>query len=282
MTALASAAAESLPLPDPPASHAALPPELPAAGCEGYIDFIATRRTFGWAWCRDYPDTPVEVEIRIDDRPVITARADKFRPDLARVGVGDGHHGFDVGLPEFVSLEEKHRVSAYVVVAPGRATVPLINRTVAVAVPRPAAPVQTDAQGQCRVEADRPLICSTQVREALSRVMVGQKAFEASLSALAEDVRQLTSARLGVDTRAEAALAKAIDQLHAVQETLSRQSAAAEVLQARLDGIIAVLGDADATPLRQAGGDRALYWSVAGLAVISLSSLAFGIYSLIG
>jgi hypothetical protein len=217
-----------------------VPRELPASACEGYIDFIATRRTFGWAWCSEHPDTPVDVEIRIDGRPVVTACADKFRPDLARVGVGKGYHGFDVGLPEFVAPDEKHRVSAHICVAPGQPEVALINRTITAATPialpaqpakrppeqLPAGPPAADGAPSPTPPPVQQPACSAQVRQTLSRVMSGQKAFEGSLSALAEEVRQLAAAGLGVDSRAESALAKAIDQLQAVQETLARQSAA--------------------------------------------------------
>ncbi|MCU0837103.1 MAG: hypothetical protein MUE49_00085 [Rhodospirillales bacterium] len=265
-----------------PAAAVAEASELPAAACEGYIDFIATRRTFGWAWCRDHPDVAVEVEIRIDDRPVVVTCADKFRPDLARVGVGDGKHGFDVNLPEHVGPDEKHRVTAFIVTAPGRVSAPLINRTVAVTVPRPPA-VTADEQPADTSEAERPLMCSALVRDALSRIIVGQKACEASLSALDAEVRQITANRRGVDTRADQALTRVIEQLHGVQEALSRQSAATELLQARLDSIVALLGDREAAPSPQrSSGDRGLYWSVGVLSLISLSSLIFGIYSLLG
>ncbi len=263
-----------------PAAAAAAPDELPAAACEGYIDFIATRRTFGWAWCRDHPDVAVEVEIRIDDRPVVVTRADKFRPDLARVGVGDGKHGFDVNLPEHVGPDEKHRVTAFIVTAPGRASAPLINRTVAVTVPRPS--TASTVEDAATPEAERPPTCSALVRDALSRILVGQKACEASLSALDTEVRQIATNRRGIDSRADQALANVIEQLHGVQEALSRQSAAAELLQARLDSIVARLGDRETPPPQRGGGDRGLYWSVAVLTLISLSSLVFGIYSLLG
>lgn len=260
--------------------EAPAPAELPASACEGYIDFVGPRRTFGWAWCREFPETAVDVEIRIDDRPVVTVRADKFRQDLVRARVGNGHHGFDVALPEVVGAEEKHRVSAYVLTAPGRPSVPLINRAAVKAPARPASeaggsPVALVGNGQ------QGATCSSQLREVLSRVMAGQKTVEASLTAMAAEVRQLAASGAGVDARAEAALSKAVDQLHAVQDMLARQSAATELLQTRLDSLIAALGDRDGLAPQGGGSDRALYLSVGVLALISVAALAFGIYSLL-
>lgn len=160
-----------------------------------------------------------------------------------------------------------------------------MNRTVPRTEPH-SAPEAADEQPAAgddfeAAPTEAPPSSSAQVHATLSRVIAQQRASEASLTALAKEIRQLADARRSVDSRGEASLSRVIDQLLAIQETLGRQSAATEMLQARLDGIVSLLTGAGATPTIRNGGDRALYWSVAALAVISLTSLGFGISSLI-
>jgi GT2 family glycosyltransferase/glycosyltransferase involved in cell wall biosynthesis len=60
----------------------------------GAIESIDHEHILGWAWYRPTPDEPIEVEILVDDAVVLTARADRLRPDLAALGAGNGRHGF--------------------------------------------------------------------------------------------------------------------------------------------------------------------------------------------
>lgn len=284
--ASAATTQQTHPATDPSAQTAETPsppdtelPRPPSGACEGFIDFIGKNRTFGWAWCRAEPERPVDVEIRIDGQPVVVARADRFRPDLARAGVGSGCHGFDVTLPEPLSAEEKHRVTAYVLTAPGQPEVRLINRAIGETAPR-AARVAAEGDRGIRPAGVGAAACSQQVRPALNQILQVQKGVEASLSGLVEEVRHLSQAQFGVDNRAELALAKAIDQLYAVQETLTRQTAALELLQLRFDAVAAQLSKQDPVATPRSGGDRPLYWTVGMLATTALGALIFGIYSL--
>jgi hypothetical protein len=254
-------------------------PRPPSGACEGFIDFIGKNRTFGWAWCRAEPERPVDVEIRIDDQAVVVVRADRFRPDLARAGVGSGYHGFDATLPEPLSAEEKHRVSAYVLTAPGQPEVRLINRAIGETAPR-AARAAAEGDRGIRPAGAGAAACSQQLRPALNQILQAQKGVEASLSGLVEDVRHLSQAQFGVDNRAELALAKANDQLNAVQEVLARQTAALELIQLRLDAVAAQLTKQDPVATQRSGGDRPLYWAVGMLAATALGALIFGIFSL--
>ncbi len=89
-----------------PTEGAAVDP-LPEDMLEGYLDFNDGQRVFGWAWCRGRPAVPIEIEIRVDDRPVLTIVADRPRKDLIKAGLGDGRHGFDVRLPDPLPAEER-------------------------------------------------------------------------------------------------------------------------------------------------------------------------------
>jgi O-antigen biosynthesis protein len=60
----------------------------------GAIESIDHQHIVGWAWYRPTPDEPIEIEVLVDDAVVLTARADRLRPDLAALGAGNGRHGF--------------------------------------------------------------------------------------------------------------------------------------------------------------------------------------------
>ena len=53
----------------------------------------------GWCWYPASPDTHIELTILVDDEPVGTTQAAKFRADLKQAGIGDGTHGFVFALP---------------------------------------------------------------------------------------------------------------------------------------------------------------------------------------
>ena len=60
----------------------------------GAIESIDAQHILGWAWYRPTPDEPIDIEVLVDDAVVLTARADRLRPDLAALGAGNGRHGF--------------------------------------------------------------------------------------------------------------------------------------------------------------------------------------------
>lgn len=66
----------------------------------GYVEAATPTRILGWAWAPRSPADPVRVELRLGDAVVAEAAADLPREDLARNGVGDGRHAFDLPVPE--------------------------------------------------------------------------------------------------------------------------------------------------------------------------------------
>ena len=65
----------------------------------GGVDLVDDHRICGWALNVDFPEITVSVEILIGDNVIAKTLADRFREDLNRDGVGNGEHGFEVGLP---------------------------------------------------------------------------------------------------------------------------------------------------------------------------------------
>jgi hypothetical protein len=74
-----------------------LRPARPAE-IQGLVDNITADRLYGWAWIPGRPEDRVAIELRIKDEEVATAIADRTRPDLARAGIGDGRHAFEIPL----------------------------------------------------------------------------------------------------------------------------------------------------------------------------------------
>ncbi len=65
----------------------------------------------GWAWDPEHPDLRLEPEVYVDDQPIGRVRADLLRQELARGGIGDGQHGFELAIPSGLRDGQTHRVS---------------------------------------------------------------------------------------------------------------------------------------------------------------------------
>src|ERR1051325_8054506 len=61
---------------------------------EGYLDRADCDLISGWAYDKNRPDTPLEVEIHDHNVLLTTATAATFRPDLLAAGKGNGRHCF--------------------------------------------------------------------------------------------------------------------------------------------------------------------------------------------
>lgn len=65
----------------------------------------------GWAWDKNRPDEPIEVEVYIDDVSIATVRADRFREDLQKAGKGNGNHSFAMPFPDSRKDGKEHSVA---------------------------------------------------------------------------------------------------------------------------------------------------------------------------
>ncbi|MBV1836333.1 glycosyltransferase [Acetobacter estunensis] len=101
----------------------------PDSHVEGFLDLIARLPDGAWqiaGWVRrtaQTANTPVEVVVLCHGQELARARADLFREDLVVPGRADGHHGFDILIPdETTPIAE---ASAFdVLILPERAPLP--------------------------------------------------------------------------------------------------------------------------------------------------------------
>lgn len=66
----------------------------------GCVEARTADRVLGWAWDPASPDERLTVALLDGDRMVAESRADRPREDLARNGVGDDAHAFELAVPE--------------------------------------------------------------------------------------------------------------------------------------------------------------------------------------
>jgi hypothetical protein len=237
----------------------------------GFIEILDESRLAGWAWCRTRPEMPVEVEIRLDDRVVQRARADRFRQDLARAGIGDGKHGFNVVFDEPVPQDQKSRLAAFVICGPSGPYVPLPRRT---GLPSSRAPEAVGAAGEQQVidPNSRPL---------LTAVSDLQKSIDERLGAVVASMRSALT-RLAADGKATTqSLEARVSELRAVQDSLSQQISTLEVFQARIDAALGALESAKEHDPGRTNG-RWLTIVVSALALVSSASLVLGLISVFG
>ncbi len=67
-----------------------------AAGAQfdGAHDYADCNVIYGWAWDKNRPNEPVNVDIYEGSNLLVTVPASDFRPDLLNSGKGNGYHGF--------------------------------------------------------------------------------------------------------------------------------------------------------------------------------------------
>ncbi|KRB81320.1 hypothetical protein ASE00_15120 [Sphingomonas sp. Root710] len=77
--------------------------DYPRPAITGHLDAIRAAGDAlifdGWAHARDFPAAQVAVEARLDGVSLGIVAADGERPDLIPHGMGDGRHGFSLGIP---------------------------------------------------------------------------------------------------------------------------------------------------------------------------------------
>ncbi len=248
-----------------PAASAAPKPLAVAPAIAGYIDAAKGLKVSGWAWNRADPAAVLEIEIRRDGEVAARGRADKFRADLEKAGVGDGRHAFEVMLETPITPGEGHAIEAFAL-CPGLATpAPLINRT---------ADVLARERGEtAAMPAD--------LRQWMDQVAGVQRSFEATLRSVIDDVRAAEARATSGQAAELRALTAAVDSLHGAVGEIAHQMRGLEVFQARFDGIAAALEQADAQRLQAAPTDQRLVTAVAGVAALSLLSLVMGIWAIL-
>jgi hypothetical protein len=204
----------------------------------GYVEAATGTQVLGWAYAPTAPDARLLIQVLLDDCVIAQAPADRPRDDLARNGIGDGLHAFELALPDSV----QPRLADLRVVAHDAN-----GRIVALGAPPPA-----EAAG-----------------ERLDRLQRGVDTLIASQRLLHRNVQ---AALLAPKPEGEAA--DAATGLAAQQADVARQLLTLEVFAMRLDERLAVLATlpahavvrpSRATMLALVMGGAALALSVWGL-----------------
>ncbi len=178
----------------------------PRSDVRGLIDNATADRLYGWAWDAAYPGRRLKIELRLAGEVVANTIADFVRPDLAKLGVGDGCHAFEFPLtPDWAARKSDLTAVAFGV---DGTEVPIAMR-----IRRPEEMAGMPGQLQRVVEA----------------ILNDQQQLRADIAALREEAG-----------RAPAAV---LEGLAASQEDLARKVEAVEIWLTRLDGR---LGDAPA------------------------------------
>ena len=75
--------------------------ERPGPDIVGYVEAVTDTAALGWTW-RPGTDARLAVELRLGGQAIAGSVANGLREDLARSGIGDGHHAFTLAIPEAV------------------------------------------------------------------------------------------------------------------------------------------------------------------------------------
>jgi len=78
-------------------------------GRRGKVDIAAGRLVAGWAFSGAEAG-PVPLAILVNGAVVGRMVADRYRPDLAAAGIGDGRHAFSFVLPKGLDGDAGHRI----------------------------------------------------------------------------------------------------------------------------------------------------------------------------
>jgi hypothetical protein len=75
------------------------PIDTGALAFQGVHDITNCNGIIGWAWDKNRPNDPVEVDVYDGDTLLATMIADQFRKDLLDAGIGNGKHSFLFPVP---------------------------------------------------------------------------------------------------------------------------------------------------------------------------------------
>jgi hypothetical protein len=91
--------------------EAASSDETPIAGLPiGFVEQVRFDGISGWAWDPRYPNESIDIEMLDEDVVVLRMRADLYRDDLAKAGMGNGNHGFVLPNLDGVFPLSRHRI----------------------------------------------------------------------------------------------------------------------------------------------------------------------------
>lgn len=271
------------------------PPETPSespSDIVGYIDSIAGDRAYGWALDRSRPEEKLVVEISLDNEPVATVCADEFRDHLKQGGIGDGAHGFAVQLPERLSKEERHRVTA-VVREPGYGGVTRLKNQAA---------INTDALA-LRPSDFNALV--GQIEQCVDDQRAGFRWIYHELHALDEFVRNDTKSLPTIETapgsdaadevtdalcaiesqfselvQNQTVIQDSLEEMSTLQKTLNQRLEQLDVFNARIDARLEGLQTAQTAEPEIADDQRGLKKLVIFLGCLTIASLVTGIAAL--
>ena len=75
---------------------------------KGTFDKVDAFKAKGWAIDMSNPDSSLDVELVEGDLVHTVGKADQFRPDLLKAGLGDGKHSFEIELPACLADRKEH------------------------------------------------------------------------------------------------------------------------------------------------------------------------------
>ncbi len=81
-----------------------------AAALEGHLDLVRHDRIAGWARDPERPQTPVALVVLANGAEIGRVAANRYRPDLAAAGIGDGCHAFELVVPGGLAADWRHTI----------------------------------------------------------------------------------------------------------------------------------------------------------------------------
>ena len=204
----------------------------PASDVRGLIDNATADRLYGWAWDAAYPGRRLKVELRLAGEVVANTIADFVRPDLAKLGVGDGCHAFEFPLTSAWS-ERKAELTAVAFGVDGT-EVPIAMRI------RRAAEELAGMPGQ--------------LQRVVEGMLAEQQQIRGEIAALREQAGQAPQ------------VAATVQSLAAAQEEMAKKLQSFELWLMRLDGTV---GAAAARPEAAPAKGMVDVWETVLIAVLA-------------
>ena len=98
---------------------------LEVAVADGRVESAGNGIVTGWAWIPATPEARATIHVWVDGRIVASGVADQGGLGLEKVGIGDGHHGFTIELPEELAVAKELAIAVRVSGATTR--LPMLN-----------------------------------------------------------------------------------------------------------------------------------------------------------